>query len=160
FVGMLGMHGSLEANMCMAECDVMINIGARFDDRVTGRLDAFSQKSKKIHVDIDPSSINKNVLVHVPIVGDAGSVIKDMIRMWKEEKLQADKKALAEWWTQIEKWRAKKSFSYKQAQGDKATIKPQYALERLHTLTKGNAYATTDVGQHQMWAAQFLKFDK
>jgi acetolactate synthase-1/2/3 large subunit len=155
FVGMLGMHGSLEANMCMAECDVMINIGARFDDRVTGRLDAFSKNSKKIHADIDPSSINKVVHVDVPIIGDAGDVIKQMIRMWKEEKPKPD---IAEWWKKIETWRARKSFSYKQ---DSKTIKPQYALERLHELTRNHStYVTTDVGQHQMWAAQFLKFDK
>ncbi len=155
FVGMLGMHGSLEANMGMAECDVMINIGARFDDRVTGRLDAFSRKSKKIHVDIDPSSINKNVHVHVPIVGDAGTVIEQMIVAWKKKNPKPD---IGEWWLKIEEWRSKKSFSYKQ--GDKV-IKPQYALERLYELTKDkDLYATTDVGQHQMWAAQFLKFDK
>lgn len=159
FLGMLGMHGSLEANMGMAQCDVMINIGARFDDRVTGRLDAFSPKSKKIHVDIDPSSINKNVRVHVPIVGDAGAVIGEMIRLWKDEKPKPDKKDLDEWWEKIETWRARKSFSYKQ---DKTkAIKPQYALERLYELTRHcDTYATTDVGQHQMWAAQFLKFDK
>ncbi len=156
FVGMLGMHGSLEANMCMAECDVMINIGARFDDRVTGRLDAFSVNSKKIHVDIDPSSINKNVHAHVPIVGDAGNVVEQMIAAWKKKNPKPD---TAEWWKKIESWRAKKSFSYKQT-GDKV-IKPQYALERLYELTKDmDTYATTDVGQHQMWAAQFLKFDK
>ncbi len=159
FVGMLGMHGSLEANMCMAECDVMINIGARFDDRVTGRLDAFSVHSKKIHVDIDPSSINKNVAVHVPIVGDAGDVITQMTAMWKEKLADKSwsKPDLGDWWKKIETWRARKSFSYKQ--GDKI-IKPQYALERLYELTKGdNTYVTTDVGQHQMWAAQFIKYD-
>lgn len=158
FLGMLGMHGSLEANMAMAECDVMINIGARFDDRVTGRLDGFSPKSKKIHVDIDPSSINKNVRVHVPIVGDAGVVVQQMIDLWKAKKAKPDKKAHAEWWKKIEGWRAKKSFSYKMS---KTTIKPQYALERLNALTKDKeTFVTTDVGQHQMWAAQFLHFDK
>ena len=174
FVGMLGMHGSLEANMCMAECDVMINIGARFDDRVTGRLDAFSVNSKKIHVDIDPSSINKNVRVHVPIVGDAGDVIKQMIALWKAKRpspsgrglgegphpglLPEGEGELSDWWKKIETWRARKSFSYKQ--GDKI-IKPQYALERLYELSKKKTtYASTDVGQHQMWAAQFLKFDQ
>jgi len=158
FIGMLGMHGSLEANMCMAECDVMINIGARFDDRVTGRLDAFSLESKKIHVDIDPSSINKTVRVEVPIVGDAGAVIEQMIKLWKTEKPKPDKAALKDWWQKIETWRARKSFSYQQ--GDKI-IKPQYALERLYELTKNHsAYVTTDVGQHQMWAAQFTKYDK
>jgi acetolactate synthase-1/2/3 large subunit len=158
FVGMLGMHGSLEANMCMAECDVMINIGARFDDRVTGKLDCFSVKSKKIHVDIDPSSINKNVRVHVPIIGDAGNVIAQMLDIWKMNKAQPDKGALDAWWKQIELWRARKSFSYKQG---KDIIKPQYALDRLYELTKKEVpFVTTDVGQHQMWAAQFLKFDK
>jgi len=155
FVGMLGMHGSLEANMCMAECDVMINIGARFDDRVTGRLDAFSKHSKKIHADIDASSINKNVHAHVPIIGDAGDVIRQMTQLWKQEKPKPD---LADWWKKIDGWRTRKSFSYKQ---DQKTIKPQYALERLNELTKNQStYVTTDVGQHQMWAAQFLKFDK
>jgi acetolactate synthase I/II/III large subunit len=158
FVGMLGMHGSLEANMCMAKCDVMINIGARFDDRVTGRLDAFSLGSKKIHVDIDPSSINKNVQVQIPIVGDAGAVIEQMIKFWKAEKPQPNKAELKPWWDQIEVWRARKSFSY--TQGEKI-IKPQYALERLYELTKDQStYVTTDVGQHQMWAAQFIKYDK
>jgi acetolactate synthase-1/2/3 large subunit len=158
FVGMLGMHGSLEANMCMAECDVMINIGARFDDRVTGRLDAFSRKSKKIHVDIDPSSINKTVHAHVPVVGDAGRVIELMIALWKKKNAAPDKAAMSEWWQKIEAWRARRSFSYKQGED---TIKPQYALERLYELTKSqNPYVTTDVGQHQMWAAQFIKFDR
>ncbi|MDE3037382.1 MAG: biosynthetic-type acetolactate synthase large subunit, partial [Pseudomonadota bacterium] len=158
FVGMLGMHGSLEANMCMAECDVMICIGARFDDRVTGRLDAFSVKSKKIHVDVDPSSINKNVHAHIPVGGDAGVVIQQMIDAWKAEKLNPDRAALKGWWEKIEGWRAKKSFSYQQGAG---SIKPQYALDRLNELTKKQStYITTDVGQHQMWAAQFLKFDK
>ncbi len=159
FVGMLGMHGSLEANMCMAQCDVMINIGARFDDRVTGRLDAFSLNSKKIHVDIDPSSINKNVRVHIPIVGDAGVVVAKMLELWKKQKSTPSKADLADWWTQIEGWRAKKSFSYKQPAG--AAIKPQHALARLNELTKKHSpYVTTDVGQHQMWAAQYLKYDK
>ncbi len=158
FVGMLGMHGSLEANMCMAECDVMINIGARFDDRVTGRLDAFSQKSKKIHVDIDPSSINKNVRVHVPIVGDAGVVIEQMMAAWKARSAKPDKAALEQWWQKIEGWRAKKSFSYDQGS---EIIKPQHALARLQALTKARSpYITTDVGQHQMWAAQYLIYEK
>ncbi len=180
FVGMLGMHGSLEANMCMAECDVMINIGARFDDRVTGRLDAFSLNSKKIHVDIDASSINKVVRVHVPIIGDAGAVVEQMLRLWKEHfpmacRAEASgdsppspesgsgataiaRPACEGWWDKIETWRARKSFSYKQ---DDKIIKPQYALDRLNELTKKhNTFVTTDVGQHQMWAAQFLKYDK
>ncbi len=157
FLGMLGMHGSLEANMCMAECDVMIAIGARFDDRVTGRLDAFSKHSRKIQVDIDPSSINKNVRVHVPIVGDAGNVVRDMLAQWKQQPKGPD---LGPWRQKIEGWRAKKSFSYAQT-GD--VIKPQHALARLDALTRESGrdtYITTDVGQHQMWSAQFLHFDK
>ncbi len=158
FLGMLGMHGSLEANMAMHDCDVMICIGARFDDRVTGKLSGFSPKSKKIHVDIDASSIGKNVHTHVPIVGDAGVVIRQMIKAWKEKKPRVDQKTLAEWRKQIESWRARKSFSYT---ASKAVIKPQYALERLYeAVKKEDFFITTDVGQHQMWAAQFLKFDR
>jgi len=158
FLGMLGMHGSLEANMCMSECDVMINIGARFDDRVTGRLDAFSTKSKKIHVDLDASSINKIVPVDVPIVGDAGEVLDMMIALWRKKKLQPQKEALAKWWKQVDGWRAKDSFGYKQTG---RTIKPQHALRRMnHHLAKKDFYITTDVGQHQMWAAQHILYDK
>jgi acetolactate synthase-1/2/3 large subunit len=155
---MLGMHGSLEANMAMHDCDVMICVGARFDDRVTGKLDGFSPKSKKIHIDIDASSINKTVHVDVPIIGDAGVVVKQMAKAWKAAKAKPDAKALGEWWKKIEGWRAKKSFSYTQGN---SVIKPQYALERLYAAIKDlDFYATTDVGQHQMWAAQFLTFDK
>ena len=159
FLGMLGMHGSYEANLRMAECDVMINIGARFDDRITGRLDAFSVHSKKIHVDIDPSSINKNVLVDIPVVGDVTCVLEKMIDIWKKEKLAIDKNSLEKWWQQINKWRGKNSFGYKQAG---KTIKPQYALDCLNDMLQenDNFYVTTDVGQHQMWAAQYIKFDK
>lgn len=158
FVGMLGMHGSLEANMAMAECDVMINLGARFDDRVTGRLDAFSPKSKKIHVDIDASSINKIVKVDVPIVGDAHAVMKLMIAMWKKKKAAFDREALAKWWKKIDGWRGKDSFGY--TQGSKI-IKPQHALRRLnHALAKKDFFITTDVGQHQMWSAQHILYDK
>lgn len=158
FLGMPGMHGSLEANMCMSECDVMINLGARFDDRVTGRLDAFSVKSKKIHVDIDASSINKIVKVDVPIVGDAAEVVAMMIALWKKKKQLAQKEPLAKWWKQIEVWRARDSFGY--AQTGKH-IKPQHALRRLnHFLKKKDFYVTTDVGQHQMWAAQHILYDK
>lgn len=160
FIGMLGMHGSLEANMCMAECDVMINIGARFDDRITGVLDKFSLNSKKIHVDIDPSSINKNVMVEVPIVGDASSVISRMIEIWQEEQCseKIDKESLEKWWEQISKWRKRKSFGYNQR--GKIT-KPQHALFRLNEIIKDkDAYITTDVGQHQMWAAQYIDFVK
>jgi len=159
WLGMLGMHGSLEANMAMHDCDVMICIGARFDDRVTGKLDMFSPRSKKIHVDIDPSSIHKNIRAHVPIVGDAGLVSLQLLTAWKKAKPKQDKKAHAEWWKQIDGWRAKKSFSYKMS---KDIIKPQYALERLNTALQQTKdfYISTDVGQHQMWAAQYLKFDK
>jgi len=158
FLGMLGMHGSLEANMCMSECDLLINIGARFDDRVTGRLDAFSTKSKKIHVDLDASSINKIVAVDVPIVGDAGEVLEMMIALWRKKKLQPAKEPLAKWWKQIEGWRAKASFGYKQTGRN---IKPQHALRRLNAaLAAKDFFITTDVGQHQMWAAQHILYDK
>jgi acetolactate synthase I/II/III large subunit len=158
FLGMLGMHGTYEANLAMYNCDVMINIGARFDDRITGKLTEFSPKSKKIHVDIDPSSINKNVRVDLPIVGDAGHVLEDMIRLWKARQPKVDHKALKAWWAEIDKWRARNCLAYKQ---DKETIKPQYALERLyHHIKDRDHYITTEVGQHQMWAAQFLKFEQ
>lgn len=158
FLGMPGMHGSLEANMCMAQCDVMINLGARFDDRVTGRLDGFSPESKKIHVDVDASSINKIVPVDVPIVGDAGEVIALMATLWRKKKLAPQRDALAKWWKQIDAWRARDSFGY--AQTGK-TIKPQHALRRLnHHLKAKDFYVTTDVGQHQMWAAQHILYDK
>ena len=158
FLGMPGMHGSLEANMCMSQCDVMINIGARFDDRVTGRLDAFSQDSKKIHVDVDASSINKIVKVDVPIVGDAGEVLALMLSVWRKKKLPPQREALAKWWKQIGQWRARDSFGYKQTG---RAIKPQHALRRLSALLKGkDFFITTDVGQHQMWAAQHILYDK
>jgi acetolactate synthase-1/2/3 large subunit len=158
FLGMPGMHGSLEANMCMSECDVMINLGARFDDRVTGRLDAFSPNSKKIHVDVDASSIHKIVKVEVPIAADAGEAIEMMIALWRKKKLVPQKEALAKWWKQIEGWRSKNSFGYHQ---EKRHIKPQHALRRLNAaLAKKDFYITTDVGQHQMWAAQHILYDK
>jgi acetolactate synthase I/II/III large subunit len=158
WLGMLGMHGTYEANMTMHDCDVMVCIGARFDDRITGRLDAFAPHSKKIHIDIDPSSINKNVRVDVPVVGDVTYVLEEMIAAWKQESANVDKPALKAWWSQIDKWRAKKSLSYKPS---KDFIMPQYALERLQALTKDHdCYITTDVGQHQMWAAQFLNFEE
>ena len=158
FLGMPGMHGSLEANMCMSECDVMINLGARFDDRVTGRLDAFSVKSKKIHIDIDASSINKIVAVDIPIVGDAGEVVEMMIALWRKKKIAAQKEVQQKWWKTIETWRAKDSFGYKQTGKH---IKPQYALRQLNkALAKKDFYITTDVGQHQMWAAQHILYDK
>ena len=155
FLGMLGMHGMYEANLAMHDCDVMINIGARFDDRVTGRLTAFSPNSKKIHVDIDPSSINKNVRVDVPIVGDVAHVLEDMIRLWKAQQIRPNQKALDAWWKQIDGWRARDCLSYRPSD---SVIKPQYALQRLfHAIKDKDFYITTEVGQHQMWAAQFLK---
>jgi acetolactate synthase-1/2/3 large subunit len=158
FLGMLGMHGTYEANMAMAECDVMVAVGARFDDRITGRLDAFSQGSKKIHIDIDPSSMNKNVMIDVPLVGDVGYVLEDMIKLWKAKVHRRDGKLLEPWWKQINKWRKKDSLAYRNS---KTIIKPQYALERLYAATRDrDTYFTTEVGQHQMWAAQYLKFDK
>jgi acetolactate synthase-1/2/3 large subunit len=137
----------------------MINIGARFDDRVTGRLNAFSPSSKKIHVDIDPSSLNKTVRVDVPIVGDGATVLAEMLKLWRAKKAKPDAKALKSWWAQIDRWRARKGFAYDQ--GDKI-IKPQYAIERLYQMTqkRKDVFITTEVGQHQMWAAQFFKFDK
>jgi acetolactate synthase-1/2/3 large subunit len=158
WLGMLGMHGTWEANWAMHDCDLMICIGARFDDRITGRLDAFSPGSKKIHVDIDPSSINKNVKVDVPIIGDCTHVLDDMVRLWRAGSQQPDKKALDDWWKQIEKWRARKSLAYKNSN---TIIKPQYAIQRLYELTKDrDTYITTEVGQHQMWAAQFYRFEE
>jgi acetolactate synthase-1/2/3 large subunit len=158
WLGMLGMHGTYEANMAMHDCDVMIAIGARFDDRITGRLDGFSPRSKKIHVDIDPSSINKNVHAHVPIIGDVGYVLEDMLRVWKSRAPQLDKAAHKAWWKQIDQWRARNSLSYKNATD---FIMPQYAVQRLYELTKDrDVYITTEVGQHQMWAAQFYHFEE
>jgi acetolactate synthase-1/2/3 large subunit len=158
WLGMLGMHGTYEANWAMHDCDVMICVGARFDDRITGRLDAFSPHSKKIHIDIDPSSINKNVHVDIGIVGDCAHVLEDMLRLWREGQVTPDKKALAAWWKQIDEWRAKKSLAYKNS---KEIIKPQYAIQRLYELTKGrDTYITTEVGQHQMWAAQHYHFEE
>ena len=158
WLGMLGMHGTYEANMAMHDCDVMINIGARFDDRVTGRLDAFSPNSKKIHIDIDPSSINKIVQVDVPIIGDVAHVLEDMLRIWRDGAYQTDKQALADWWAQINDWRARQSLAFKPA---KDQIKPQYAVQRLYELTKDRkTFITTEVGQHQMWAAQHYHFEE
>ncbi len=157
WLGMLGMHGTYEANMAMHDCDVMINVGARFDDRITGRLDAFSPGSKKIHIDIDPSSINKTVQVDIPVVGDVAHALEDMIRVWKAKSHELDKKALAAWWKEIDVWRAKDSLKYK---ANKDVIMPQYAIQRLYELTRDrDVYITTEVGQHQMWAAQFFKFE-
>jgi acetolactate synthase-1/2/3 large subunit len=151
WLGMLGMHGTYEANMSMHDCDVMICIGARFDDRITGRLDAFSPGSKKIHVDIDPSSINKNVKVDIPIIGDCAHVLEDLVRLWRSTAMSADKAALEAWWKQIDKWRARKSLAYRNSN----------EIIRLYELTKDrDTYITTEVGQHQMWAAQFYRFEE
>ncbi len=156
WLGMVGMHGAYEANHAMHDCDVMICLGARFDDRVTGRLDAFAPHSKKIHVDIDPSSINKTVRVDVPIIADAGLAIKALLEGWREQ--QHPRSDLSEWWSQIEEWRSKNGFAYQKLEDQ---IKPQHAIERLYELTKNrNTYITTEVGQHQMWAAQHYHFDE
>ena len=159
YLGMLGMHGTYEANLAMNQCDVMVCVGARFDDRITGRLDAFSPGSKKIHIDIDPSSINKNVAVDVAIVGDVGHVLEDMIKVWKSSQAKPDQKALKAWWKRIDEWRAKNCLKFEQKG---KIIKPQYAIQRLYEKTKnlGDVYITTEVGQHQMWAAQFYGFEE
>lgn len=157
WLGMLGMHGLYEANMAMHDCDLMINIGARFDDRITGRIDAFSPNSTKAHIDIDPSSINKVIRVDIPIVGDVGHVLEDILKVWKSRGRKVNREALEKWQKQISEWRAVKCLTYKPSE---TTIKPQYALQRLEELTKGHdRYVTTEVGQHQMWAAQFLGFE-
>ena len=158
WLGMLGMHGTYEANWAMHDCDVMVCIGARFDDRITGKIDLFAPNSKKIHIDIDPSSINKIIRVDVPIVGDVANVLTDMIKVWKTKAPALDKKALKLWWKQIDTWRAKDCLKYKT---NKTVIMPQLAVERLYALTKDrDTYITTEVGQHQMWAAQFYKFEE
>ena len=161
FLGMLGMHGSYEANNAMHDCDLMINIGARFDDRITGKIDEFSPKSKKVHIDIDPSSINKNIKVNLPIVGDVAQVISSTIKTIKKTKpgfAKSNNQKISKWWEKIQKWRSIKSFDFINST---ETIKPQYAVQRLYELTKNkDTYITTEVGQHQMWAAQHYKFDK
>ena len=161
FLGMLGMHGSYEANNAMHDCDLMINIGARFDDRITGKIDEFSPKSKKVHIDIDPSSINKNVKVDLPIVGDVAKVISSTIKTIKKVKpnfAKSNKQKISKWWEKIQKWRSINSFDFVNST---ELIKPQYAVQRLYELTKNkDTYITTEVGQHQMWAAQHYKFDK
>jgi len=157
WLGMLGMHGLYEANMAMHGCDLMINIGARFDDRITGLIDAFSPKSKKAHIDIDPSSINKVIRVDIPIVGDVGHVLEDILKVWKARGRKVNKASIAKWQAQIDEWRAMDCLKFEQKG---STIKPQYALQRLEALTKDmDRYITTEVGQHQMWAAQFLGFE-
>jgi acetolactate synthase-1/2/3 large subunit len=160
FLGMLGMHGTYEANMVMHGCDVMLNLGARFDDRITGRLDAFSQGSKKIHADIDPSSINKNVKVDVAIVGDAGRTIAALIEAWHQDDTPVASEAQAAWWRQIETWRRQDCLHYVQSG---SIIKPQHAVKRLYELTKEDGrdtFISTEVGQHQMWSAQYFGFEK
>ncbi len=158
WLGMLGMHGTYEANMAMHDCDVMVCLGARFDDRITGRTDAFSPGSIKIHVDIDPSSINKTIKVNIPVIGDVGTVMAQMIRAWKARNAQPDQAALKAWWAEIENWRAVDCLKYRES---KDVIMPQYAVQRLYELTKDrDTYITTEVGQHQMWAAQFYHFEE
>jgi acetolactate synthase-1/2/3 large subunit len=158
WLGMVGMHGSFESNNAMHDCDVMVAVGARFDDRVTGRLDAFAPTSRKIHIDVDASSIGKNVRADIGIVGDAGSVLEDLIAVWKQRNYKVNKAALADWWKQIDSWRARQSFRFRP---DAQLIKPQHAIQRLYELTKDrDTYITTEVGQHQMWAAQFYHFDE
>ena len=157
WLGMLGMHGLYEANLAMHGCDLMINIGARFDDRITGRLDAFSPGSKKAHIDIDPSSINKVIRVDIPIVGDIAHVLEDLLRVWKSRGRKVNRAGLAAWWAQIAEWKKVDCLGFAPSA---MTIKPQYALQRLEALTKGmDRYITTEVGQHQMWAAQYLGFE-
>ena len=157
FVGMLGMHGTYEANMAMHDCDVLIAIGARFDDRVTGDTEKFCPDAKIIHIDIDPSSISKNVKVHVPIVGNVKTVLSDFNGVLKERNIKPDKEAIDKWWGQIKEWQKEDCLQYDRTSN---LIKPQYVLEKLYDITKGEAYVTSDVGQHQMFAAQFYKFDK
>jgi len=159
FLGMVGMHGTYEANMAMHDCDLMIAVGSRFDDRVTGRLNAFSPGSKKIHIDIDPSSINKNVRVDLPVIGDVGEAVSAILATLPDRSHRADQAARAEWWRTIDGWRARDCLRYDRTRHD--LIKPQYAIERLYALTRErDVYITTEVGQHQMWAAQFFKFDE
>ena len=163
FLGMLGMHGTYEANLAMHGCDVMLAVGARFDDRVTGRLNAFSQGSKKIHIDIDTSSINKNVPVDIPIVADAGKALKALVAAWKADTAVVDAPALTSWWRQIDVWREQKCLAFEQDMTPGAIIKPQYAIQRLFELTRNlgkDVFITTEVGQHQMWAAQYFHFDR
>src|SRR6056297_150755 len=157
WLGMLGMHGLYEANLSMHGCDLMINIGARFDDRITGRLDAFSPKSKKAHIDIDPSSINKVIKTDMPIIGDVGHVLEDVLKVWKARGRKVNREGLSKWWARIEEWRKVDCLKYKPSG---QAIRPQYALDRLEALTKGrDRYICTEVGQHQMWAAQYLGFE-
>jgi len=156
-MGMLGMHGLYEANMAMHGCDLLINVGARFDDRITGRVDAFSPHSKRAHIDIDPSSINKVIRTDIPIVGDIAHVLEDVLKIWKSRGRKVNREGLQKWWAQITEWRKTDCLAFSQKG---KVIKPQYALQRLEELTKGHdRYICTEVGQHQMWAAQYLRFD-
>ena len=161
FLGMLGMHGTYEANNAMHDCDLLINIGARFDDRITGKIDEFSPRSKKIHIDIDPSSINKNVKVDLAVVGDVKQVLKSLIKTFKKKNPdfeKSNKQKISKWWSQIQKWRTKNSLNFINST---KVIKPQHAVQRLYELTKHkDTFITTEVGQHQMWAAQHYKFNK
>jgi len=157
YVGMLGMHGTYEANMAMHDSDVIIAIGARFDDRVTGKLDQFCPRAQIIHIDVDPASISKTVKVAIPIVGEVKPVLEQMLEMIRESKKKPSKKALESWWKQIDQWRAVKCMEYDR---NSTLIKPQYVIEQLYEVTKGEAYIASDVGQHQMWAAQYYPFDK
>ncbi len=158
WIGMLGMHGTYEANLAMHGCDLMINIGARFDDRITGRISDFSPNSIKAHIDIDPSSINKVIRTEVPIIGDVTEVLRDLLAVWKARGAKVDREGLARWWAQIGEWRKVDCLAYKPSQ---SVIKPQHALQRLEALTRDHParYVTTEVGQHQMWAAQYIGFD-
>jgi len=157
WLGMLGMHGTYEANLAMHDCDLMITVGARFDDRITGRTDDFSPHSTKAQIDIDPSSVNKVIHVDIPIIGDIGHVLEDVLKIWKSRGRKTNKPGLKKWWAEINDWRAVKCLSYKNSD---SVIKPQFALERLEALTRNmDRYITTEVGQHQMWAAQFLGFE-
>ncbi len=162
FLGMLGMHGTYEANLAMHGCDVMLNIGARFDDRVTGRLRDFAPGARKIHIDIDPSSINKNVAVDLPIVADAAVALRALIAAWKADPTPPDSKAITAWWRTIDQWRARDCLRFRQSGAAGAVIKPQHAVRRLYELTKASGretFITTEVGQHQMWAAQYFRFE-
>ena len=157
FVGMLGMHGTYEANMGMHHCDVLVAIGARFDDRVTGNLEKFCPDAKIIHIDVDPASISKNVKVDIPIVGQVSQVLDEFIKVLKSSRKEPNASALEKWWAQIEEWRSQDCLKYDR---DSELIKPQFVIEQLHELTKGDAFVTSDVGQHQMWAAQYYGFNK
>ncbi len=157
FVGMLGMHGTYEANMGMHQCDVLIAIGARFDDRVTGNLEKFCPDAKIIHIDVDPASISKNVKVDIPIVGHVSQVLDDFLKVLNSSKKEPNAPALEKWWAQIDEWRSQECLKY---DVDSELIKPQYVIEQLHEVTKGDAFVTSDVGQHQMWAAQYYGFNK